>query len=342
MKECISLLKQLCTLNGPSGAESPVRDFILSQIEKECDASVDRMGNIIAFKKGIKRPYHKVLLDAHMDEVGVIITDVTETGLLRFAVVGGIEISALLCKRVAFDQVVGVIGSKPIHLSSAAERKVNPTLDQLTIDIGAANKQEALEQIEIGQVGTFVPFYKESGKTTLFAKALDNRVGCAVLIRLLQQPAEYDFYATFTVGEELGLRGAKTAAYTVSPDVAVVLESTTAADLHGVRAEETVCHLGQGVTVPFMDRTTLYPRTLLNKAFDLAKQHNIPIQTKKMVAGGNNAGAVSLTKSGIPTITLATPCRYIHADVALADMLDIKAKKDLALVLLNALARANQ
>lgn len=338
MTDFIATLKQLCELDGPSGKEDKVANFILNEIKDFCDAKIDCMGNVIAFKKGKNPSAKKVMLDAHMDEVGVIITDITDAGFLKFDTVGGISVDALLCKKVRFDNTVGIIGFKPIHQSTTDERKKSPSLESLYIDIGAESKKDAEKYLQLGDIGTFVNDWKFLGDTAIKTKALDDRIGCAVLISLLKSDTEYDFYATFTVGEELGLRGAKTAAFTVDPEYAIVLETTTASDIFGAKGTDAVCSLGSGVVVPFMDRTTLYDRALFDFAFKLAKENGIKIQTKQKVAGGNNAGSVSLSKKGVRTITLAQPCRYIHAPSSVTYISDIKDYLTLAKLLLNKLA----
>ena len=340
MNSFFNILKTLCELDGPSGNENAVRDYILSQINEYCDAKVDNMGNIIAFKKGNNTPKYKVMLDAHMDEVGVIITSITGDGFLKFQTVGGIKTESLLCKKVRFGKIVGIIGAKPIHQSSADERKNLPSVDSLYIDIGAKNEESAKEVVSIGDIGTFATHWQDLTEDVFCAKAVDDRVGCAALINILKQPAEYDFYATFTVGEELGLRGAKTATYTVSPDFAIVLECTTAADIHK-NSGNKVAEVGNGVAVSFMDSATLYDRDLYNFTLDLAKSKNIKVQTKTAATGGNNAGAIHLTKGGVRTITLSLPGRYIHSSATLGSKTDVTAEYELASALLSELAKGN-
>ena len=338
MDKLFTLLERLCRCDGPSGSEDAVREIILNEIAGHCEAQVDRMGNIIAFKKGKKPAKHKVMLDAHMDEVGVIVTGATEAGLLRFEAVGGIETEALACKRVRFGDIVGVIGMKPIHLSTAKERETLPARDALFIDIGAKDREDALELVPPGTIGTFVSDFEKLSADTFRAKAVDDRVGCAALITLLQKESEYDFYATFTVGEELGCRGAKTAAFAVAPEFAIVLEATTAADLHGTPEERSVCQVMKGAVVSFMDRATQYDRALFELALQTAKEEKIPVQTKRAVAGGNNAGAISLSKTGVRTVAVSLPCRYIHSSHSVAAFRDVQAVADLAGALCKRLA----
>ncbi len=338
MTDTVALTRELTALYGPSGNEDSVRDYILQKISPYCDAKVDKMGNIIAFKKGKNRPYKKVMVDAHMDEVGFIITGVTDSGLLRFETVGGIDAGALISEKVVINGNVGVIGMKAIHLASKEERDKMPKADSLFIDIGATDREDALSLVSLGDIGTFINKTADLGDDLFISKAIDDRFGCGALITLLLEDSEYDFYATFTVGEELGLRGARTAAYTLDPDYAVVLEATTAADIYGTPDEKKVCEVGKGGVISFMDRSTLYNRDLFNLAINTAKEKGIPAQIKKAVAGGNNAGAIHLTRKGVPTITLSLPCRYIHSPSSLASKRDINAVTDLARELIAKLA----
>ena len=337
MNKLVNILKQLSELDGPSGNEQAVRDFIIKEISPYCDVKIDPLGNIIAFKKGEKSPKYKVMLDAHIDEVGIIVTSITADGFLKFETVGGIETEALMCKRVRFGNTIGIIGAKPIHQSSGDERKKLPSRDSLYIDIGATDKEDAEKVISLGDIGTFDTKWADLSEDIFRSKAIDDRVGCAVIIELLRQNAEYDFYATFTVGEELGLRGAKTATYSVDPDFAIALESTTAADLHK-NSENPVTKVGEGVAVSFMDRATLYDRELYDFTLKTAKENGIPAQIKTAVAGGNNAGTIHLTKGGVRTVTLSLPSRYIHSSATVGSKKDVFSQFKLAKVLLNELA----
>ena len=331
------LLEELCCLDGVSGNESPVANYIIEQIKDCCEYYIDTLGNIIAFKKGNARPENKIMLDAHMDEVGLIVTDICDNGLLKFTTVGGIDISVLLAKRVRFSKVKGVITFKPIHLTSAESRNEYPEKDTLFIDIGAKDRAEAEALVKLGDTACFDTEFIQNGDNIL-AKAIDNRTGCAQLIKLLKEESAYDFYAVFSVQEEVGLRGARTAAYTIEPDYAIVLESTTAADIAGVPEEKQVCSLGKGVTLSFMDSGTLYDRGLYETALAPAHRCSIAVQTKKGTSGGNNSGAIHLTKGGVKTVTLSTPCRYIHSPASVADYKDIEASKNLAKALISVLA----
>jgi len=312
------LLKKLCSLDGTSGDEKSVREFITSQIDGFCDWRVDRLGNIIAFKKGKKTALKKVMVDAHTDEVGLIITNITSEGFLKFKTVGGIDTAALMLRKVRINgSISGVISGKPIHLLSGDEGKKLPKADSLYIDIGAISKEDAEKYVMLGDRGVICGDPIVSGEKIL-SKALDDRIGCAILITLLRQESEYDFYASFSVQEELGLRGAKTAAFAIDPQCAIVLEGTTAADIADVPEEKSVCKLGLGPAVSFMDGATVYDRDFYNAAMN----SGIDCQPKAAVTGGNNAGSIHLSRDGVRTVGISVPCRYIHTASSVASLSD--------------------
>lgn len=337
-------LEPLCALAGVSGAEDAVRNYIIEQIKGHCDYSIDPLGSVIADKKGKQRAKRKLLLSAHMDEVGFIITGVNDAGLLLFHEVGGIDARVVLGRSVLVgpEELVGVIGTKAMHMQSAEERETAVPMDSLYIDIGAKDKEEALAKVSPGDRATFRPVYKPFGNGLLRGKALDDRIGCAIMLDLIQGELEYDTTFTFVVQEEVGLRGARAASYTVNPDVALVLEATTAADLPGVEDEKKVCALGKGPVVSFMDRSTVYDRGLYNRAFALAKEHGIPCQTKTMIAGGNDAGAIHVARGGVRTLAVSAPCRYIHSPVCVVNEQDITAMAALTRLLAEELAGAEE
>lgn len=321
-------------IDGTSGDEGAVRQFVISQIKDCCEYSVDNLGNIIAFKKGKKTPDKKIIIDAHLDEVGLIITHIEKSGFLRFTTVGGIDTAALLFRKVRIGGVVtGVIGGKPIHLCDGDERKKLPDVDNLYIDIGVKSDCEAKALVNVGDRAVMCSDFTVSGNKIL-TKALDDRVGCAVLINLLNQDAEYNFYTSFSVQEEVGLRGAKTVAYSVNPDAAIVIDGTTAADISGVPESKKVCRQNAGAVVSFMDNATVYDREYYNAALN----SGIPAQSKSAVAGGNNSGAFHLSRSGVRTLALSVPCRYIHTSGSVADIRDITAVRDLTQYMINKIA----
>ena len=322
----VELIKKLTALDGTSGDEGAVREFIISEIALFAEVKVDALGNVIAFKKGKNTPEKKIMLDAHMDEVGLIISGITGDGFLQFKVLGGINTSALLFKKVRIDgKVGGVISGKPIHLTKGDEEKQLPDTDKLYIDIGAKSGADAEKKVTVGSRAVMVSDFTEcEGK--IISKALDDRIGCAILINLIKEFDEYDFYAVFSVQEEIGLRGAKTATFGVDPDAAIIVETTTAADVAGVDREKTVCNLGAGGAVSFMDKGTVYDREYYNAALN----SGVRAQPKRAVAGGNNAGAVHLSREGVRTLALSVPCRYIHSSSSVADTSDIKSVYELS------------
>ena len=335
----INTIKELSLLNGTSGRETKIREYIISKIDGKCDWHTDALGNIIAFKKGQKTPSHKVMLDAHMDEVGIIVTYITSDGMIRFSPVGGIDTKVLLARQIIFDNgTLGVVGIKPIHLSKGDERTKIPDADSLYIDIGADSKEDAEKYVKIGDTGVFLSDFVEFGDNKIKGKALDDRVGCAVLLDMINSDLEYDTYFSFSVQEEIGLRGATTSAYGINPDYAIVLETTTAADLIDVPEHKKVCKLGEGATVSFMDRSTLYSKELFDTAFRVAAEKDIKIQPKTVIAGGNNAGAIHKARAGIKTITINTPCRYLHSPSCVCDTRDIENVRKLAEALLTVFA----
>ncbi|HHW46363.1 MAG TPA: M42 family metallopeptidase [Clostridiales bacterium] len=334
-----SLLEQLCNLNGPSGNEDLVREFILERIKPFAETKVDALGNIIAFKQGKKRSPVKLLLDAHMDEVGFIITSITEEGYLRFTTTGGIDPSVFLARRVIINnKITGVISTKPIHLQNQDERKKIPQADKMVIDIGAKDKQEAEKYVTCGDYAVFDSTFQPFGQNLIMSKAIDDRAGCYILMNLLCSESEYDFYATFTVQEELGLRGAKTAAFSVRPDSCIVIEATTAADIAGVSEENQVCRLNSGPVISFMDNSTVYDREYYSQTFKVANELGIPCQTKSVVAGGNNSGAISVSASGVRTLSVSVPCRYLHSPYSVASLTDIKNTQKLISALIPRIA----
>ena len=328
----LKILQEFCEINSPSGFEKDIRERILEEISPFCECRTDKNGNIIAYKKGKLPSNVKLMVDAHLDEVGIIISAVTNDGFLKFQVLGGIKPSVLLCRRVCINNsVIGVIGCKPIHLTDSEEGKKLPNSDALYIDIGCSSRAAAEEIISVGDGGVIMSEFMALSSTRIKAKAIDDRVGCYILAELLKMDFDYDFYATFTVGEELGCRGAITAAYTVNPDVALILEATTAADLDGVNDEDKVCRLGGGPAVSFMDRGTVYDRAL----YDAAINSGIHCQPKSAVAGGNNASKIHLNREGVRTLALSVPCRYIHTPSSICDITDIEDTKILAKYMIN-------
>ena len=323
------MLKELCLLNGTSGDEDKVRDYIIYEIKDYCEYSVDAIGSIIAFKKGKKTPSKKVMLSAHMDEVGFIVTHITDDGFLKIHPVGGIDPRVVIDRVVQIGNIKGVIGAKAVHLLSDEEKKTAPNFSKLYIDIGANSREEAENYVSLGDFAYFSSDYNEFGNGYIKSKALDDRIGCMLMIGLIKSDLEYDTYFCFNVQEEVGLRGATCTSYQVQSDISVVLESTTAADLCGVSAGERCCVLGNGPVVSFMDGRTVYDKSLYQSAFETAKENDIKIQTKTAVAGGNDAGAIQTSGKGSRVIAVSLPCRYIHSGASVVKKSDIEETRNL-------------
>ncbi len=322
----LEMIKELCLLPGISGRENAVCDYIIGQIKDHAEYSIDPLGNLLVFKKGKKTAKNKVMLDAHMDEVGLIVTGITSDGFLRFTKVGGIDSRVILGRtvKVGDKAINGVIGIKPVHLVDKKDEANIPKADDLYIDIGAKSKEEAVEYVRPGDSVWFESAFVEFGDGFVKAKALDDRAGCAVLIEMIKSELEYDMWFSFSVQEEIGTRGAQTAAFTIAPDYAIAVETTTAADISGVKDDKRVCICGKGGTVSFMDRSTLYSRELFDKAFEIAETKNILCQPKTVVAGGNDSGAIHKSRGGVKVLTVSIPCRYLHSPSCVIKYNDVK------------------
>ena len=327
MREFLENLKALCALDGVSGDEDRVRDFIRRQAEPWAETvRTDALGNLIVHKRGRKPAGNKLLLCAHMDEVGLIVTRATEDGFLRFDFVGGVDRRVALGKPVVLgpNKIPGVIGMKAIHMLSAEERKKVPKTEALYLDIGAADKEEALSKVPLGTYGSFVGEPEELGDGLLKAKAIDDRVGCAILLELLKEDLPLDVTFAFTAQEEVGTRGAFGAAFSVTPEAALVLETTTAADLPGVEGARRVCAPGKGPVISYMDGGTIYDRSLFETLRRLAEERQIPWQVKEYIAGGNDARTIQRSKAGVRVAALSAAVRYLHAPASVGSLSDFE------------------
>lgn len=317
------LLKELCLLNAVSGNEQPVRDYIRSQLITKVDSlKTDKMGNLLAEKKGTETGFPKVVISAHMDEIGLFITEITAEGYLKFLPVGSIDPVILLAKPVKINDIYGVIGSKAIHLQKPDERKQVLQIDQLYIDIGASSKEEAEQVVNLGDYAVFTSDFQCFGSDYYKAKALDNRAGCAVIMQILAGKYSCDLTALFTVQEETGLRGSQVASNYLAADLAIVVETTKASDIMEAEREDWTVELGQGPACSIMDSSTIYKPELIKKTVHTAQKKGIPIQLRQGTAAANDAGKIHLAGSGIPVLTISIPCRYIHT------MNSIISKKD--------------
>lgn len=336
----IETIKTLSGIHGISGGEGAVATEIAQRITPYCErVTIDPLGNVIAEKKGKARAGHKLMLSAHMDEVGFIITAIDEDGRLHFAPVGGISASVVVGKPVVIaGRVPGVIGQKALHQRDAAERDAVKKIDDLTIDIGADDKADALRYVKVGDAVTFASEFIQFGEKRIKGKALDDRAGCAALIALIEQELAYDCTFVFTVQEEVGGAGAAVAANTVAPEIGLIVETTTASDIEGVSPHKVVCSLGKGPVVSFMDKGTIYDQTLYHQALKAAETHNIPCQVKEGVYGGNESHSVQQSGAGVKVLAVSMPCRYLHSPACVLDEKDIDATISLLAVLIETFA----
>jgi len=322
----MKLLERLTNACAVSGDENEVRQIVLDQIRPIVDeARVDALGNVLATKRGQGENRLRVLLAAHMDEVGFIITHNDDSSFFRFETVGGIDARYLAGKPVLVgkEHIPGVIGAKPVHLTSSDERRQSITVDALRIDVGPGNGSK----VKTGDRATFATSFTRLGPS-LRAKALDDRLGVATLIELVRHaPANIDLLAAFTVQEEVGLRGAGVAAYAFDPDLAIILDSTPAHDLPAWDASENTRYntrLGAGPAIYVADRGTLYDTRLVRHLVETAEAGGIPYQIRQPGGGGTDAGAVHKQRAGIPSVSVSVPGRYPHTPAGVARLSDWK------------------
>ena len=318
------LLKELSNANGTSGFEDEVRDLIKSRLSTY---RTDAMGNLITSEEGKGL---KVMLAAHMDEVGLIVSGIDNDGYLLFKKVGGIDDRVLMAKRVVIgeNRIEGVIGAKPVHLLKEEEKKKTVEYDKLYIDIGAESKKDAEETVRIGDPVYFATKFKENGDCFI-GKALDDRVGCSILLDMLKKDFSFSLYGAFTVQEEVGLRGAQVVAYDIDPDICIVLEGTFASDTPDIKEELQIPKFGEGPAITVADRSVICDPKLVNFFRDTAEKNDIPYQIKRPFTGGTDAGAIHLTKEGVPSGVIALPSRYIHSPVSMGNKEDYKNMKEL-------------
>ena len=330
-------LRELSEAVGVSGHEQQVRSLILGQIRGLVDeCRIDAMGNLIARKKGTGGSALRIMAAAHMDEVGLMVTQIEDTGLLRFAKVGGIDDRVLPARAVLVGdaRVPGVIGAKPVHLTEKGERERVIDLKQLAIDIGASSRAEAEKLVHRGDCAVFMTQFMELPAAgpwrALRGKALDDRVGCAMLIELLGERFPFDFTAAFTVQEEVGLRGARVAAYAENPHAAVVLECTASNEVPSRRDLSPSTRLGEGPAITVMDNSFFADPRLVELFASTAARMGLPHQFKQPNIGGTDAGAIQRAREGVPSITIAVPARYIHSPAAIMNAADFESTIALA------------
>lgn len=321
------ILKKLCEADGVSGNEGRIREIIIDEIKPYADKiTVDIMGNLIAFKKG-KNSDKKIMLCAHMDEVGFIVSEITQSGYLKFQTVGGIDARVLIGKRVRIckNGLSGVIALKAVHLQSKAERENAPKEKDLYIDIGAKSKEDAEKYVSLGDYAAFDTEFDDFGNGFYKGKAFDDRCGCAIMTEAIRRECCFDTYFCFTVQEECGCRGAQICANRIGADAAMVLEATTCADVSGVPAHLEVTTQKGGAAISLLDRGSCSDAELTKRLVELCGRENVCVQYKRTTMGGNDARAIQTAVGGTLTCAVSVPCRYLHSPVGVVSEIDYEA-----------------
>ena len=327
-------LEKLSNACGIAGREEEVRNLMLKLMKPHVDRIyVDKLENVIAVKKG-KKSSPKVMLAAHMDEIGLMVKTISKEGFLQFAKMGGIDDRILIAQKVIIytskGQLQGIIGSKPPHIQKEEERKKIVAYDELFIDIGAESKEDAGKMgVKVGDPVGFDAKYAKIGKDTVIGKAFDDRVGCAVMIETLKllEKTDCNVFAVGTVQEELGLRGAATAAFGVDPDLGIALDVTVAGDVPGVREFDTTVKMGKGPALTVSDSGLVTHPKILRLLLDVAEENKIACQLETGLMGSTDAARISLTRQGVPSGAVSIATRYIHSPVG---MLSLKDAEDSA------------
>jgi len=329
-EEQLKLLERLSNAVAVSGDEGEVRKIVLEEVRPHADeVKVDALGNVLAIKHGSGERPLRVMLAAHMDEVGLMLTYDDGDGIYRFDTLGGVSISDLPAKAVwvGKNHVPGVIGLKPWHLGNTDEQKKPVGLDDLRIDVGPVSGK-----VKVGDWATFATTFTQLGPS-LRGKALDDRLGVATLIELVKHaPPQIDLLAAFTVQEEIALRGARVAAYSLNPDMAIVLDSTPAYDLPVWDVDENVRYnskLGAGPAIYIADSSTLHDPRLVRYLIETAEEHGIPYQIRQPGGGGNDAGVIHKQRLGVPSVSVSVPGRYHHSPAAIVRLSDWQYTMDL-------------
>lgn len=333
------LIKELTEVPGIAGQEGQVRELIKEQLkEQDLALSGDAMGNFYARWEGGQTPL--LMLASHMDEVGFMVMGYENSGLIKFAPVGGIDLRVVPGKKVYLGdkKTPGVIGVKPIHMQKKAEQNRPFSRQDLLIDIGASSEDEARKKVNIGDQITFSTTTEFISERVMKGKAFDDRAGCTAIIEILKSRPPVKLCGAFTVQEEVGLRGAGVAASNVGPALALVLEGTTASDVPESPPHRYSTTMGEGPALTIMDRSFLANQKLNQRVMELAEREGIKYQLRRTSIGGTDSGPIHLREEGIPTIGLSLPCRYIHSPASLLNMDDLQNMIDLVKTILQDIA----
>ena len=326
----MKLLKELCEAHGAPGFEDAIRVIYRREMESLCDRiETDGIGNVIAIKEGKGSSPKKVMLAGHMDEIGFVVKHIDDNGFLKLSPLGGFDPKTLIAKRVMVETShggnrIGMVGVKPIHIMSPEDRKKMPTVPELFVDVGL-DADEAKKQIEIGDPVTLKQDFIQDGDRCS-GKSLDNRVSIYTLIetmRRLKDP-EVSVYAVATSQEEIGLRGAMTAAHRIEPDMGVAIDVTLACDVPGAKPDEMITKLAGGVGIKVHDSSLICHPKMVKEMRNIAREKEIPFQMEVLTAGGTDAGGIQRGGSAVPAITLSVPCRYVHTVVETVSAQDLE------------------
>ncbi|WP_457558251.1 M42 family metallopeptidase [Candidatus Harpocratesius sp.] len=334
----VAIQRNLTSLIGVAGREDEVRDFIYTEMKKFANnVWIDPLGNVLAEKKGSKADGLRIMLDAHMDEVGFMIRYIDKRGFLRFTPLGGIDPRLYPGSKVEIlsdegTKITGIIGMPPPHITSQSEREKIPSYMDLFIDIGAQTQEDVLKMgIDIGSTGVLAADFEYLPSLGIMrGRAFDDRTGCNVLLQIAKILTEVDqientICFAFTVAEEVGARGAKVAANSLNPDIGIALENTIAADVPGVSPDKNPTSCLHGPAFSAADHGTVYNLKFLKYLQNTAKDLGIPYQYKLPTFGGTNAGSFHTLKKGIPAACVSVPCRYIHSPLAQNYVVDVEA-----------------
>ena len=346
LDEVLHDIQNLSNLFGPPGEEERVRDYIQKNFSNIVDKIwSDNLGNLFLEKRGDEE-YPTIMLAAHMDEVGLLITHIEKNGFLRFATLGGIDPRTLYAQKILIQGeegfVKGYIGATPPHLLPKDFEKKVPDVTDLFIDIGVSSKEEAEELgVFIGAKAVYDSTFMKISKNRVMGKALDDRVGIAVMLNVLKElkSSPYNIIAVATIQEEVGLRGAKISTWNIEPEYALILECTAAGDVPGAPSHKMSTQLGKGPAITIADKSLITHPKVFKALVEAAKENNIPYQFKQMMVGGTDAGAISLTRDGIPAGVISTPARYIHSPYAIADIRDIENQIRLAIAFIEKISK---
>ncbi len=339
------LLKKILEAPGISGYESAIAKIMHDELRRACrNAHIDSFGNVIATKGSGKK---KIMVCAHMDEIGLLVKQITKDGYLLFIKVGGIDDRILPAQRVVVKarggDLLGIIGSKPPHMQKDEERKLSPKYEDMYIDIGCKTKEEAHKKVEIGDAAIFEPNAGVLNGKLYYGKAVDDRVGCYALIRIMEKvKASAQVFAVATTQEEVGLKGARTSSFRIEPDFALAIDTTISGDTPHMKERDSALKLGGGISITIMEaagRGVIVSEKIKNMLIDTAKKNRIKYQIDVIEGGMTDGAMIYMNRGGIPTGVLAVPTRYIHSASAVFNIDDVSAAIELAIKAIERVAK---